>query len=162
MHLNRISIVGRLTRDPIRTEGESPERNRTWGVLAVNRPRSESADFVPFVCWGKVADAVANHCGKGKVLILDGSLRTRREQDESGKYTNYFEVNCQSVGFGPDAKNVKPGAPSQPTAETPLDAVSPEDLQRLLGMVQQMRAKQEGQQTAEASDDPFAGGDIPF
>lgn len=124
MYLNRVNIIGRLVATPTFTKGDKEDgsNDRVWGRIACNRPGSEDADFVPFVCWGKTARAVAQYCGKGKVLILDGRLATRSKQRDDGSYDNYAEVNCSAVYFGPDAKNVTPEVAAAPAAQTPAPA----------------------------------------
>ncbi|MCK5016335.1 MAG: single-stranded DNA-binding protein, partial [Candidatus Peribacteraceae bacterium] len=123
MYLNRITIIGRLVADPEFQKGsaEDGSNDRVWSRLAVNRPGSEEADFVPFCCWGATARAVSDHCHKGKVLILDGQLRTRSKQRADQTWDNYFEVNCNAVYFGPDSKGTK-NAPA-PAETTPAPAV---------------------------------------
>jgi len=164
MYLNRITIIGRLVAAPDYTRGskEDGSNDRVWGRIACNRPGSDEADFVPFVCWGKTARAVAKFCGKGKVLILDGRLATRSKQREDGTYDNYAEVNCSAVYFGPDAKNVTPEVAAQPA---PAQAPAPSQGQDaaaqvaslLMGLMQgQVAPAQAAASTQADSDNPFA------
>jgi len=153
MYLNRITIIGRLVSNPDFTKGSDESRDRVWGRIAVNRPGSDTADFVPFVAWGGTARAVAEHCSKGKVLILDGQLRTRSTERTDGSYDNYFEVNCSAVYFGPDAKNVKPDAPktAAPKAQA-APSLAGVDPSAALAMLMQLAQAQSQQQTAPAAD----------
>ena len=124
MYLNRITVIGRLVADPELKKGDAADssNDRVWGRVAVNRPGSDTADFVPFVCWGATARATAEHCKKGKEVTLDGQLRTRSTQREEGGWDNYFEINCGSVSFGADAKNNKTETAPAPASVAPAAA----------------------------------------
>ena len=156
MRLNSVNFIGRLTRDPDFTKHASTsDHDRVWGCIAVPRVgKNKDADFVTFVAWGATARAVAEHCRKGKVLILQGELRTRSTQNEDGTYNNGFEVNCSSVGFGPDAKNGKVSQPSQPMQAAP--EMSQEMLQAALASLLS-QAQQPAQNQEFTSED-----DIPL
>lgn len=164
MYLNRLNLIGRLVDDPVFKKGSNADgsNDRIWGRIAVNRPGSEDADFTPFVAWGATARAVSDHCKKGKVLILDGQLRTRSTQRDDGSYDNYFECNCNAVYFGPDAKNVKRAAPaaaaSVPAAAPALD---PAAAMALMQQLQALQAAQAAAATAPSSD-PFGSTDVPL
>ena len=123
MYPNSITVGGRLVADVQLSKADDPAHDRVWGRVACNR-QGEGCDFVPFVAWGGTARAIAEHCKKGKLLILCGSLRTRSEKKDDGTYTNYFEVNCSAVHFGPDAKNTAPSE-SKPATEAAATAAMP-------------------------------------
>ncbi len=163
MYLNALNIIGRLVADPEYKKGskEDGSNDRVWSRIAVNRPGSEDADFVPFVCWGATARAVAQHCAKGKVLILTGQLRTKSTKRPDGSYDNYFECNCSAVYFGPDAKGKgapehAEAAPQESAPATPAmpDLSDPAVAQQLLGMLAAAGAKAPAAEAPAA--DPFA------
>jgi single-strand DNA-binding protein len=159
MYLNRITIIGRLVADPEFKKGSNQDgsNDRIWSRIAVNRPGNDEADFVPFVCWGATARAVSDHCKKGKVLILDGQLRTRSSQREDGSWDNYFEVNCNNVYFGPDAKNTK---------QAPAPAVAPGapalDPATAVALLQQLAAGQVTTPAPAPTANSFQSDDIPL
>ena len=169
MYLNRITFLGRLTKDPLFSKGSSEDgsNDRCWGCVASNRPKpSEDVDYVPFVCWGATARAVAQYAKKGEVLILDGALRTRstkREEDDS--YDNYFKINCYSVSFGPDVKNqptaaAKAADAPAKAAAAPTASAPALDLATLQAVLAQMMAGQQKSAPAQVeADNPF---DIPL
>ncbi|MGI6787535.1 MAG: single-stranded DNA-binding protein [Acholeplasmataceae bacterium] len=101
--LNRVVLVGRITRDPELkyTQSNIPVVSFT---LAVNRPYVDSqtgerqADFVQCVVWRKQAENLARYVVKGALLGVDGRLQTRTYESEQG--TRYItEVVCDSVQF---------------------------------------------------------------
>ena len=126
MNLNLSIVIGRLVAAPTFTKGQTDKQDRVWGRIASQRTGSEEVDFIPFVCWGGTARAVAKYCGKGKILVLVGRLQTRSKVREDGTYDNYSEINAFQVTFGPDAKNVSPEKAAAPKAAMPAPAAGPD------------------------------------
>lgn len=115
MFMNSVQCVGRVCGDPTYTQNaEDKTRNRAWFVLACNRPVGKDeagkaqtkADFIPIVCWGARADAVAQHVRKGKEVAVRGRLHSWQKTDDQGKVTaNGLEVVAdEDISFGADAK----------------------------------------------------------
>ena len=101
--LNRIILVGRLTRDPeIRYTGQGkPVTNFT---LAVDRPFANSegnreADFIDIVCWGKLAETTGNHLKKGRLVAVEGRLQIRSYEANDGSKRRAAEVVADGVRF---------------------------------------------------------------
>ncbi|WP_332634826.1 single-stranded DNA-binding protein [Halalkalibacter flavus] len=101
--LNRVVLVGRLTRDPeLRyTPNGVAVANFT---LAVNRPFSNQqgereADFINCVIWRKQAENVANYLKKGSLAGVDGRIQTRSYDNNEGKRVFVTEVMAESVQF---------------------------------------------------------------
>jgi single-strand DNA-binding protein len=100
--INVVTLVGRLTADPeLRyTPNGVAVANFT---LAVNRPFTNQqgereADFIRIQVWRKLAENVANYVGKGSLVGIVGSLRTRNfEQD--GRRVYVTEVLAEQVRF---------------------------------------------------------------
>lgn len=100
--LNRVILIGRLTRDPELKyiPSGAPVANFT---LAVDRPFTNKqgereTDFVPIVVWRKQAENCANYLGKGSLVAVDGRLQVRSyEQDGQRKYMT--EVVAEDVRF---------------------------------------------------------------
>ena len=100
--LNRVALVGRLTRDPeLRRTGSG--KAVTSFNLAVNRNfktgDGQEADFINVVCWGKVAENTANYCSKGSLVSIDGRLQTRNYENNQGQKVFVTEVIADSVQF---------------------------------------------------------------
>ncbi|MBS4024024.1 MAG: single-stranded DNA-binding protein [Dethiobacter sp.] len=101
--LNRIVLIGRLTKDPeLRyTPGEgTPVAGFT---LAVNRrfmkDGKREADFVPIVVWRNQAENCAKYIGKGSLVAVDGRLQIRSYEDREGQRRTIAEVVAESVQF---------------------------------------------------------------
>lgn len=101
--LNRVVLVGRMTRDPElrRTGSGSAVTNFT---IALNRNFTSSAngqqtDFIPCVVWNKAAENVAKYCAKGSLVGVEGRLQSRQYQNQEGRNVTVIEVICDSVQF---------------------------------------------------------------
>ncbi|QOY37370.1 single-stranded DNA-binding protein [Anaerobacillus isosaccharinicus] len=101
--LNRVVLVGRLTRDP--ELKYTPNGIAVASItLAVNRPFSNQqgnreADFINVVIWRKQAENVANYLRKGSLAGVDGRLQTRNYENNEGKKVFITEVVADSVQF---------------------------------------------------------------
>lgn len=100
--LNRIVLIGRLTRDPeLRyTSNGTPVCNFTLAVERnyTNRNGERDVDFIKIVTWRGLAENCARHLGKGSLVGVDGSLQIRKSENNNRTYINP-EVNADSVRF---------------------------------------------------------------
>jgi len=111
--LNRIIIIGRLTRDPeLRyTSSGTAVANFT---LAVERnfknkeTGKRDVDFIKVTVWQKLAENCAEYLNKGRMAAAEGQLHINKDKGKAGKtYTNAF-VNASNVKFlGFDSYNDK-------------------------------------------------------
>src|SRR5690554_1457664 len=100
--INRVVLVGRITRDPElrHTSSNIPVLSFT---LAVNRPFADQsgerqADFINCVAWRRQAENIARYVKKGALLGVDGRIQTGSYESEQGiRYTT--DVVCDSVQF---------------------------------------------------------------
>jgi len=114
--LNRIVLIGRLTKDPsLRyTSNGTPVCNftlaceRNYSDKQGNRP----VDFINIVTWRGLAENCAKHLGKGRLVGVDGSLNIRKSESDGRTYINP-EVNADNVRFLDFAKDNQKGNDSQ-------------------------------------------------
>ena len=97
--LNRVALVGRLTRDPeLRRTGNGTAV--TSFTLAVDRNFStrdgQEADFINCVVWRKPAENVAQYCSKGSLVSVDGRIQTRSYDNNQGQRVYVTEVVADS------------------------------------------------------------------
>lgn len=106
--LNRIVLIGRLTRDPeLRyTSNGTPVCNFTLAVERnyTNRDGDRDVDFINIVTWRGLAENCARHLGKGRLVGVDGSLQIRKSENNNRTYINP-EVNADNVRFLDFANN---------------------------------------------------------
>ncbi|PWU70070.1 MULTISPECIES: single-stranded DNA-binding protein [Gracilibacillus] len=101
--LNRVVLVGRLTKDPDLRYTPSGVAVANF-TIAVNRPFSNQqgqreADFINCVVWRRPAENLANFMSKGSLIGVDGRLQTRSYDDPDGKRVFITEVVADSVQF---------------------------------------------------------------
>ncbi|HGO3188064.1 TPA: single-stranded DNA-binding protein [Staphylococcus aureus] len=101
--LNRIVLVGRLTKDP---ELRSTPNGVNVGIftLAVNRTFTNAqgereVDFINVVVFKKQAENVKNYLSKGSLAGVDGRLQTRNYENKDGQRVFVTEVVADSVQF---------------------------------------------------------------
>ncbi|MCX7903254.1 MAG: single-stranded DNA-binding protein [Caloramator sp.] len=102
--MNKVLLIGRLTKDPeLRYTAHTGIANCTF-TLAVDRPYvgqsgQRETDFIPVVCWRKLAENVANNLTKGRLVAVSGSIQTRRYQAQDGTNRYITEVVADEVKF---------------------------------------------------------------
>lgn len=94
--INRVVLVGRLTKDPELKYTSSGTAVGTFS-LAVNRQFTNSngdreADFINCVIWRKSAENFANFTHKGSLVGIDGRLQTRNYENQQGQRVYVTEV----------------------------------------------------------------------
>ena len=107
--LNHIILIGRLVRDPEMryTTNGTAVANFTLAVERnySNQNGEKEVDFINIVTWRKLAETVAKHLGKGRLVAVDGSLQIRKSENNGKTYINP-EVIANEVRFldWPDSK----------------------------------------------------------
>lgn len=111
--MNKISLVGRLTKDPLLSFAPGTGTAVVKFNLAVNRPhldknKPQEADFIPCVAFGKKAEAIANYVTKGHLFGLTGRLQINKyEKDGVAKYST--DVIIDEIDFLQPKGSGQPG-----------------------------------------------------
>lgn len=145
--MNRVILIGRLTRDPeLRyTSGNAAVCNFT---IAVDRPfnsntQERGTDFIPIVVWNKQAENVKNYLTKGSQVAVEGRMQVRNYDDNNGQKRYVTEVIANTVEFM-GSKNSNNGS-SMPSEETNSSSEpTPYDF------------KDEAPQSTDVDSNPFA------
>ena len=100
--LNRIVLIGRLTRDP-EMRYTSNGIAVTSFTLAVqrnytNQQGEREVDFINIVAWRKLAEHCAQYLSKGRLVAVEGSLQIRKNESDGRTYINP-EVVADNVRF---------------------------------------------------------------
>lgn len=92
--MNKIQLVGRLTKEPELNYAANSGTAITKFTLAVKRPRfdkskDEEADFINCVCIGKKAEVIANFVQKGHLFGISGRLQIKKyvDKDNNNRYS---------------------------------------------------------------------------
>lgn len=134
--LNSIVLMGRLTADPELMSTQSNVSVCSF-TIAVDRDYSggdeKQTDFIDVVTWRQTAEFVSRYFSKGRTIVVQGSLQSRKWQDKYGNNRISWEVQANKVWFG-DSKSSdsKPGpekskkeeAPPKERLETPSETFS--------------------------------------
>jgi single-strand DNA-binding protein len=121
--MNRVILVGRITKDPEMKMTQSNIPVVTF-TLAVNRQFADQsgekqADFIQCVVWRKQAENLARFVRKGALLGVEGRIQTRQYEADNG--TRYVtEVVCDSVQFL-ESKGEQTEAPREETSSADND-----------------------------------------
>ena len=107
--LNKIFLMGRLTRDPELRRTQSGTAVASF-ALAVDRDYKDQdgqreTDFVDIVAWRSTAEFVSKYFSKGRMAVVEGRLQVRSWTDKDGARRRTTEVVADSVYFG-DSKRV--------------------------------------------------------
>jgi single-strand DNA-binding protein len=119
--LNRIVIIGRLTRDPeLRyTQSGIPVASFTLAVdrSFKNAQGERETDFINIVVWRQQAENCAQYLAKGKLAAVDGSLQLRSYTGNDGIKRTVAEVVADTVRFLSPKEGGSSYAPVTPTKE---------------------------------------------
>lgn len=110
--MNKLVLIGRLTRDPILNFTPGTGTAVTKFTLAVNRIYKKEgqpeADFIPVVVWGKQAESTANNKRKGEQVAVSGRIEVR-SYDKDGERRYVTGVVADEVHFIGSTKNQQEG-----------------------------------------------------
>lgn|SRR5690606_33996372 len=107
--LNRVILIGRLTRDPELRYTPSGVAV-TQFTLACDRPFTNNqgereADFIPIVTWRQLAETCANYLRKGRLTAVEGRIQVRSYDNNEGRRVYVTEVVADNVRFLESARN---------------------------------------------------------
>lgn len=99
--INRVVLVGRLTKDPNFMENQVAVANFTVAVNRTfkNKSGEQEADFFNIVTFRKQAENVNNYLSKGSLVGIDGRLQSRSYENKEGQRVFVTEVVADSVQF---------------------------------------------------------------
>ena len=117
--MNKVILIGRLTKDP---EVRYTTTNNTAVAqfsLAVNRrfakEGEQQADFINIVAWSKLGEFCSKYFTKGQQVAVCGRIQTRTYDDKDGKKVYVTEVVAEEAHFA-DSKKQDDFTPQDTTA----------------------------------------------
>ena len=147
--LNRIILMGRLTRDPELRHTQTGTAVSSFS-LAVDRDfrnrdsGEKGVDFIDVVAWRNTAEFVSKYFTKGRMAVVEGRLQIRDWTDREGGKRRSAEVVADNIYFGDSKRDGETGGASFSRPAAPADYGMPP-----VG----------GDQFAELADDD---GELPF
>ncbi len=129
MDLNKVQIIGRLTRDPeVRTTPTgknvcsfSVATGFTW--TDQSGQKKEQTEFHNVIAWGKLGDIIGQYMKKGRQIYIEGRLQTRSWEGQDKKKNYRTEIIAENMIM----LGSKPGEGSSPASSgIPQQAEQPE------------------------------------
>lgn len=134
--MNKVVLVGRLTKDPeLRsTNSGLPVTSFTVAVNRIfkNKDGNYDTDFLNVSIFGKQAENVSKYCSKGSQVGVEGRIQTRSYDAEDGSKRYVTEIIADSVEFlgsKKDSSNVNDyiDAPSEAPMDIPNEIEIPKE-----------------------------------
>jgi single-strand DNA-binding protein len=131
--MNSTALIGRLTKENelrYSPSGTAVLRNS----LAVNRKfKKDETDFINILAFGKTAELIANHLGKGDQVGIEGHIQTGSYENSEGKKVYTTEVVVDNITFIGGKKQDKPATkytadPGDPFKDNGQIDIDSEDL----------------------------------
>ena len=128
--LNHITIMRRLVKDPELRRTQSGVAVCSFTVAVDRDFQSREAaekqtDFIDVVAWRQTAEFVSKYFTKGRMIVVDGSLQSRKWQDKTGQNRVSWEVLANNIYFGDSKRDGMSGGDySAPAYGAPADSYS--------------------------------------
>jgi single-strand DNA-binding protein len=129
--INRVILVGNLTRDAEPTTGPNTTltrmriaTNSVWRDAEGNR--QEHAEFHNVVAFGKLAEICASYCLKGRRVYIEGRLRTREYDGSDGLRRHTTEIVAETMKLldrPPTDDTAREGDDDEPPATAGAEAM---------------------------------------
>lgn len=119
--LNRIIVMGRMTRDPELRRTNSGTAVASFS-LAVDRDfkslsGEKETDFIDVVAWRNTAEFASKYFSKGRMAVVEGRLQIRDWTDKDGNKLRSAEIVADSVYFGDSKRDGGDTVQSEPQSE---------------------------------------------
>lgn len=98
---NHIGLLGRLAQEPeIRyTTNGTPVASFDLAVQVPSKDRNTPPDYFPIVCWREQAEFCGRYLTKGRQVLVEGRLSTRKYTGNDGKNHKVVEVTASRIYF---------------------------------------------------------------
>ena len=122
--LNKIILMGRLTRDPELRHTQTGTAVASFS-LAVDRDFKDQAtgdrtpDFIDVGAWRQTGEFVSRYFTKGRMAVVEGRLQLRDWTDKDGNKRRTAEVLAEHVYFGDSRRDTEAGAADTPPPAEP-------------------------------------------
>ncbi len=122
MNLNKIFVLGNLTRDPESRAMPSGQNvvnfavatNRVWNDK--NGQKQQDTQFHNVVVFGKMADVCSKYLSKGKMVLVEGRIQTRSWDASDGTKKYRTEIVAEGIQLGPRGVGASSEEPREPRA----------------------------------------------
>ena len=130
--LNRVILMGRITQDLELKSTPSGVSVLTFSIAVernfAKQGEERQADFITCIAWRQQAEFIAKYFSKGRMIALEGSLRTRTYDDKNGTKHYITEVFVDSVSFTGEPKEKEKTSSTHQKKETENQPVQQTEL----------------------------------
>ena len=127
--LNKIILMGRLTRDPELRRTESGTAVCSFSIAVDRDFKSKNGeketDFIDIVAWRATAEFVSKYFTKGRMAVVEGRLQIRDWTDKDGNKRRSAEVVADNVYFGDSKRDAESAGPYSGGYSAPSGGRSP-------------------------------------
>ncbi len=104
--LNDVKLLGRLAQTPEikTTQSGTLVTSFDLAVPVPGKDRDTPPDYIPIVCWKKQAEFVSRYLSKGRQIVVEGRITTRKWTDNDGKNRKAVEVTAYRIHFADSNK----------------------------------------------------------
>src|SRR3954470_15354758 len=135
MDLNKVQIIGRLTRDPEVRTTPSGKNVCSFSVATgfswtdQSGQKKEQTEFHNVVAWGKLGDIIGQYMKKGRQIYIEGRLQTSSWDDKTSGQKRYkteiIAENMIMLGGKPEEGSGSPRAAAMPAASRQAEQPEP-------------------------------------
>lgn len=120
--LNKIILMGRLTRDPELRRTQSGTAVTSFSIAVDRDFKSQGGeketDFIDIVAWRNTAEFVSKYFTKGRMAVVEGRLQIRDWTDRDGGKRRSAEVIAENVYFADSKRDDAPASGYNPGGST--------------------------------------------
>lgn len=166
MNLNKVFILGRLTRDPEQRTLPSGRPVSSFG-MATNRvwtnqeskEKQEQTEFHNIVAFGKLAEICNQYLNKGQLVLIEGRIQTRFWEDQNGNKRSRTEIIAEGMQMGPKARGSRGSEETLETAaateEVPVEEIKEEPEEKKKKKSSKKKENNPGEEEIDVKDIPF-------
>jgi len=107
MNLNKVFLIGRLTKDPETKTLPSGQLIARFGLATdrfyfdKDKNKKQDTEFHNIVLFGKSAEIASQYLNKGSLVMIEGRLKTRKWEDAQKIQHSKTEIICEKMQLGP-------------------------------------------------------------
>lgn len=112
--MNKVIIMGRLAADPElrRTQSDIPVARFTVAVSRYSKENPNLTDWIDCVAWRSNAEFISKYFGKGRMILIEGSIKTGSYEDKNGNKRKSVDLLVDRAEFCGDKANSGGGSGS--------------------------------------------------
>lgn len=127
MGLNKTILLGRITNELELKQTPNGVSVLAFTIAVGRNSKDKQTDFINCVAWRQTAEFISKYFGKGRMIALEGQLRSRTYDDKNGVKHYVTEVYVDGASFTGESKN------AEPAHTNPADSIgNPDDYEDVI------------------------------